>query len=83
MMISTEEARKISGDLHAVVEVFNKSFELWMVENNCVAEFSWGYNHEGKKQLAVQTIDSIVFRKKMNHDFTSIEAAMKEASAKE
>lgn len=75
-MITPEEAEKIAKTLQYTVDHFNNIFKEWMEKNNCVAEFAWTYDRSGKKQLEVVSIDSIVYRRKPNKDFTTIKEAL-------
>lgn len=78
-MISTDEAEKISTDLQQIVSTFNRAFRHWVKDNNCVAEFSWAYNPDGVKQIDIVSIDSIVYRRKPNADFSTIKKALEQA----
>jgi len=58
------DKKSISDDLKKIVDEFNSKFQGWMKETGCRANFGWKYgDHDALKQLEVQSIDLIVYRK--------------------
>ena len=63
-MVSKESKKVTSDHLQGMVDQFNNQFQKWMADTGCRANFGWKYGKEDSiKQLEIQGIDVIVYRK--------------------
>ena len=60
---SAEDKKFITDDLQALVAEFNERFARWTKGYGCVANFAWGFDHDGTKKLELVGIDCIIHRK--------------------
>lgn len=49
--------------LERITDDFNNRLTGWQERFGCTANFSWGYDRAGRKQLAITEVDVQVYRK--------------------
>lgn len=69
---------EVSNELQKIVDKFNEDFSEWMSSTGCRANFQWKYGLDRNvKEIEIQSIDLIVFRKDAPK-FEQMKEAMKE-----
>lgn len=69
--------RIASKSLQEAVRQFNEYLSEWHIATGCTANFVWGYDPAGGKQLRVSEIDFPVYRKESPTDATVRDALSK------
>lgn len=61
--IFASQQERVMPMLEEIVKQFNDSLKVWCDYTGCTAQFGWGYDKEGTKQITISEVNLAIHRK--------------------